>query len=70
MMKKMVDNSMEHHPFSNGRSDIKYFDEVEDSNEICVLIVRGLGLKIKYIGKPGSFLFVFFFFLHFFGCAL
>ena len=32
----MVDNCMEHHPFSNGMLDIKSFNEVEDFDEICV----------------------------------
>ena len=34
----MVDNCMEHHPFSIGMPDIKSFDEVEDCDAICVRI--------------------------------
>ena len=32
----MVDNCMEHHPFSNGMPDIKSFHEVEDFDAISV----------------------------------
>ncbi|RVW35696.1 hypothetical protein CK203_106698 [Vitis vinifera] len=30
----IVDNDMEHHPFANGMPNIKYFNEVEDYDEI------------------------------------
>ena len=32
----IANNCMEYHPFANGMSNIKSFDEVEDYGEICM----------------------------------